>query len=406
MKKIFYSILTITIGLILISCNNKTDQIVFSKVYTASRLANNVIELYNNSDKDIDLTNYKLAFHSDSSSEITSEIELEGSISAHSYYVVGGPNFDDEEFPNVKDKFDLVHNKVLPFTGNDAIAVMKDKKVIDIVGYNNDITLDFGKNVTLIRLGEKESYEPTSTFDQFNFIKYITHAYKYLKNDDHKIKTLEDLYAGPRLHNFYKETPYVNPEDEQMGTGGAPIATVVGVSDGDTATFNFEGRPFNNSHRYYYIDTPEVKGPNTNDEPWGAIASMYNKEFILKDPETKEIRVQSVPNSGLGDTYNRNIGLVWINDNLSQFLTVQEGLSKVSPAFDNVDMLLHYEDVPYLTFLVFAQQRAIENGWGMHGYPDNPDGERALDWNYAANIRSPKANYEHWIPHIEINWNR
>ena len=127
----------------------------------------------------------------------------------------------------------------------------------------------------------------------------------------------------------------------------------------------------------------------------------FNKEFILSNANDKEIRVQSVPGGTLTDTYARNLGLIWVNGKLSQFEIVSEGLSKVfSSAFTESDMLLNYEGVPYLTFLLFAEQRAKLEGWGVHGYPGNSAGEKSPDWNYEENKRADAEDYKDWKPRL------
>lgn len=400
MKKIFYTFIVFALGLTLVACDGKGDNIVISKLFSASRLANNAIELYNNSDKDIDLEKYRIDFYADGVKEVSSTIDLTGSIKANSYYLIIGKNFDSEEFEGVVEKADLVFEKTIVYTGDDAVALAKGKKIVDFIGYNDGFPVNYSKNSAMFRLGEKEDYTPSTTFDEFNFIKYHPNAFKYLKNDDHKIKTLEDLYKGPGLDEKYKDMPYQH-ENRTSGTGGAPIATLVSKGDGDTSTFDFDEKPAGTtSHRYYYINTPELAGSHTEDEPWGAVASKFTNEFLFKNDKEKEIRVQSVPNGSLGDTFGRNLGLIWIDGVLAQFRIVQEGLSKVDAAYDSTDIELLWHDVPYLTFLVFAQQRAAKNGWGVHGFPNNPTGERAPDWDYGSEKRNPQSMYENWRPHV------
>lgn len=404
MKKFFYTVLFFIIGFTLVACNTKEETLVISKVISSNRAANNVIELYNNSDKDLKLSKYQIDIYDRGTDKVKFTIDLEGTVEANGYYVIGSETFNASAFEGVVELFDLKTEKTIPIRGSDAITLVKGKKVVDKLGYTDGIDINFNKNLSLIRLGNKEDYKASATYDRFNFINYIPNVFHYLKNDDHKIKTLEDLYNGPRLHDYYKDLPYAS-EDGQRGTGGAPIATLVGIADGDTATFSFDEKPEGTtSHRYYYIDTAEKAGPNTSDEPWGHIGTKYNTDFLLNDAANKELRVQSIPNTGLFDTYSRNLGLIWINGQLSQHLIVQEGLSKVDDLFGDVDFELYYEDVPYLTFLVFAQERARMNGWGMHGYPTNPLGEKAPDWDYNSNKKAPASDYANWTPHIPISW--
>lgn len=405
MKKVLGLFLVLATTVFLVSCNGKKEKLVVSKLYTASSMSNNAIELYNNSDKDIALADYTIDIYGNGLDEVSTSIQLEGTIKANDYYVIGSANFDEDEFSGVTEKFDLTLDKTIGFNGDDALTLKKKGKTIDYLGYTTGIAVNYSKNTTLIRIGNKEDYVANKEFKQFDFIQYKVDAFDYLKNDNHEIKTLEQIYKGPILEQRYKDLPYQD-ETGRIGTGGASVATLNSVADGDTATFTFDEKPVgSSSHRYYYIDTAEVSGPNTNNEPWGPTASRFNKEFLLNDAKNKTLHVQSVPGNGLFDTYNRNLGLIWVDGALSQFLIVAEGLSLVSPSFDETDMKLTYKDVPYLTFLVFAQERAKENGWGRHGFPSNPKGEKASDWDYNSN--SPfTEGAKSWEPHLEINWNK
>jgi endonuclease YncB( thermonuclease family) len=290
----------------------------------------------------------------------------------------------------------------LPFNGNDVIELVHKDNRVDIIGFEGT-DIDYALNLTLIRLGEVTDYKGSTTFDTFTFISYIPDVFKYLKNDTHEIKTLEDLYAGPQLEERYKNMPYIDPNNEENGAGGAVLVTNTSVADGDTAYFSaMNGFP-GGSVRYFYLNTAEVDGGFVSAEPWGYVASKYNKEYLLNDSENKEIRIQSIPGSALNEGYGRNLGLVWINDYLSQFLIVAEGLTEDVPTiYEAYDLLLTYKDVPYLTFMRFAEQRAKENGWGLKGYPTNPDGEKSPDWNYQSNSKA--TTDPTWEPHLELPW--
>ncbi len=373
--------------------------LVISKLFTGVRIQNNIIELYNNTNSDIDLSSYSISFFADGSETITSSVNLSGTITANGYYAIAYSGFDYDEFGVDENLIDL-KTGVLPFNGDDAVSITNNNVLIDIVGYTTGFTLEFSRFLTLIKLGTKDSYTPNNSFDQFSYISYLPEKFEYLKNNNHKIQTLEDLYAGPRLSEEFKNRPY---SADNKGTGGALLVTsVASIADGDTATFNYPGKGNTASHRYYYIDTPEVDGGNVSAEPWGYVASKYNKEFILSNWQSKTIYVQSVPNYGLTETYGRNIGLIWINDSLSQFLTISEGLSVDVPVmYTDIDRELYWEDVPYLTFMKFAEERARQNGWGLHGYPKKIDGEKAPDWNYNTNSKNTSFT---WEPHLSMPW--
>ncbi len=402
MKKILTLLIVFVFAGFISACQQEvTSPVVVSKLYDATSQANNVIELYNNSDVDEDLSDYTIRVFTNGATEPQKTFALSGTIAANSYFEITGSTATDAQ---VLAASNFAYSEgSLPFNGNDAIAVVKKDTIIDFLGYTG-MDISFALDVTLIRIGEVSAFTPSTTYDEFNFITYVPDVFEYLKNETYEIKTLDQLLDGPRLEERYLELPYKDPDNATIGAGGAALTTLSGIADGDTAYFNaLNGYP-GGSLRYFYINTPEVDGGSyVSAEPWGYVASKYNKQFLLIDSSQKEIRIQSVPGYSLTESNGRNLGFVWINGYLSQFLIVSEGLTEdVGSSYDAYDLALTYKNVPYLTFLRFAEQRARENGWGLHGYPTNPDGEKSPDWNYQS-----YSNATHdpvWTPHLALPW--
>jgi len=399
MKKIL-SILLTGLVFLLVSCKSTVPNVVISKVYGNTNVENNLIELYNNSEENVNLKDYKINFYNNGSSDVTNTINLTGTIEANSFFVIGSNNFDVLEH---KDKIDFVYEGNLPFNGDDAFELTYKNQNVDQVGIVG-IDIPFIRNHTLIRLGDLADYQPFETYNQFNYIGYLPGVFEYLKNDDYEIKTLEDLYAGPRLEQKYLDLDFA---DGTFGSGGTAEVTLVSIADGDTATFHPKdssgGFTGGASMRYYFVDTPEVAGAPGGPAPWAYVASKYNKEFLLSDAGNKDIILQSVPDNTLTDTFGRWLGLIWVNGHLSQFLITAEGLSdNINPIYTNTDLKMTYKNVPYLTFLLFAENRARENGWGMKGYPLKEDGEKAPDWNYSANKNT--TSNPNWEPNLPLPW--
>src|SRR3989339_678178 len=292
MKKISMIFVLLMIGLLVSACTQKESPIVISKIFETTVQADNMIELYNPSDEDIDLKDYHFNFYTNGSLEVSQTIQLEGTINANDYFLIGSGNSTNT---TITSQFDFSNpDAVLPFNGNDGIELMYKKAVVDYIG--------------------------------------------------------------------------------QVG-----------------------------SDRYFYLNTAEVNGSHVSAEPWGYVASKYNKEFLLNDANQKEIHVQSIPGYALNEGYGRYLGLVWINGYLSQFLIVSEGLSEdVGSTYNAYDLALNYKDVPYLTFLRFAEYRARLNGWGLKGYPANPSGEKSPDRNYDSNTLTTEKPV--WSPHLDLPW--
>lgn len=406
MKKILLGIAMITFALIMVACENvESSPLVISKLYTSPDQGNNIIELYNPTDSDIDLGKYSVNFYTNGATEVSFTISLNGVIKANAYFVIGSSQHLNAD---VKSLFDFTYETgALPYNGNDVIELALSGHGFDVLGtIGSDFT--FSQNLTLIRLGEKSEFKPNIDYDRFDFIAYLPDLYEFLKNDDYEIKTLDQLLDGPRLEDRYiSELPYVSATNPNNGGGGAVIVNNNSVADGDTAFFSANNGFTGGSVRYFYLNTPEVNGSNVSAEPWGYVASKYNKEYLLNNPSSKEIRIQSIPTYSLTEGYGRSLGLVWINGYLSQFLIVSEGLSEDVPlTYQSYDLLLSYKSVPYLTFLKFAEQNARVNGWATKGYPSNLEGEKSPDWNYSAfnGVGGLATTNPAWTPHLILPW--
>ena len=412
MKK-SYLLLTLTTFLVA-ACNPTSvsssesmiplPNLVISKLYTASSTRNNVIELYNPTDASISLTGLSLDFYNNGSNVITNQILLNGQIQSEAYYVIGSSNHD---LNDVKDKMDFqLETGSLPFNGDDAIRLTKSNQVIDAIGVIG-FDISYSANQTLIRLGEKEDYQASPIYNRFQFISYLPNLFQYLKNDLHEIKNHDQLYDGPRLELRYANYPFVQSGSTTIGGGGYVETTNVSIADGDTATFAPSGAFSGSSVRYYYINTPEVDGNYVRAEAWGYVASKYNKEFVMRNPDQSVFYIQSIMGGALKEVNNRALGLVWVNQQLSQFLIVREGLSEsVASEFTQIDLNLSYKNVPYLYFLQYAEHIATINGWGTKGFPSNPDGEKSPDWNYLANggVGALATQTPIWSPKIPLPW--
>lgn len=393
-----------------ISSNTPTSEpvvlpnLVFSKLITGTASRNNVIELYNASSEAVDLTDIRIDFYSNGSLEVIGTIPLAGMVDANDYYIIGSAN---QTIENLEVTFDLTYaSGSLPYNGNDYLALMYEDLPIDVLGYLGS-DLDYSKNVTLIRLGTLNEYQASPVYDDYQFIRYIPDYFKSLGNDDHQIKTFEQLYEGPRLEDRYLTLPYVQSGSSTTGGGGAVLTYNSSVADGDTAFFSGGNGFPGGSVRYYYINTPEVDGSYTNAEPWGYVASKYHKEYIMRNKQSSTFYVQSIPGGALKEVNNRNLGLIWVNGQLAQFLIIREGLSEnVALAYGASDLALTDRDVPYLTFLRFAEHQAKLNGWGTKGYPIKEDGEKSPDWNYQAQggLGALATTSPVWYPHIELPW--
>jgi hypothetical protein len=112
---------------------------------SSSNTRNNYIELYNPTDSPVDLGAYELNKYTGPAAEVSSSLSLSGIIPAHGTYLIE----DDQEVLDIQ--ADLSTNSaVMNFNGDDKIALVHDKNIIDIIGVIGD-SLDFAKDLTLRR---------------------------------------------------------------------------------------------------------------------------------------------------------------------------------------------------------------------------------------------------------------
>ncbi len=89
---------------------------------------NNYIELYNSSDREIDLSSYKLLKFTGNNTE-ASELQLSGVIAPYKTFLIE----DQSEILNIEADLST-NNSVMDFNGDDKIALQKFDKIIDLIG--------------------------------------------------------------------------------------------------------------------------------------------------------------------------------------------------------------------------------------------------------------------------------
>ncbi|CCV64995.1 conserved hypothetical protein [Alteracholeplasma palmae J233] len=375
MKKFTLLILAI-FSFFLVSCTKEQEvttssDIHISKYYETFELFDNVIELYNPLEESVNLSNYKLEIYSNGEKIVGYSIDLSGIIEPKNYYVIANDKYTNEI---VDDKKDLATSELV-FNGDDVIALVKDDKIIDILGDIGN-SVPFARDVTLIR--KPSAVLANSKYDEYSFIFYTEGQYQYLKNDNYEVKTEKELIEGPQFLEEYKNMPFVNETNENKGGGGAIKVKVHNYVDGDTTHFiDDEGNIY--KMRYYLIDTREVNGTNVTAQEWGYPASNFTNN-ILKDAmdNNKEIWIQTVKGGQLIDTYSRHLGYVWVDGKLVNYEVVRAGMSDINFNLGSVsegDLEQTYKNIPLFGYVLNAASRAQKNGWGIHG-------EKDPNWNY------------------------
>ena len=335
------------------------------------------IEIYNFSDKNVDLSEYAVnQYRSDYNP--TATVCLTGTLAPKETYVVAYNGSKQE----ILDKADITDPN-LYFTGKNAISLTKNGKVVDVIGYIG-YALDFAKDMTLVR--KVDQMTPRHNFDEYDWIRYAPDNFKYL-GDVTNSCTPEELLAGPVLEDKYfdyREYPIYNGT---LGGGGAVIARVKNNIDGDTTDLFVDGSEMNPkdfmTNRSYYgtvngdpwvrvryqaVDTPESYSGNIQEF---GITAKYYTAFIQDHSE--DIFLQSVLGDSLLCNYGRFMGYVWAGrDTLVNFESIKRGYSTVT---FNFHYALTSRDIPYESYMYNAMLYAKRNKLGLYG-------EKDPYWNY------------------------
>ena len=145
--------------------------------------------------------------------------------------------------------------------------------------------------------------------------------------------------------------------------------TVKSYVDGDTTCFYYDeeiisvlGIAQGTKMRYQNINTPESYVGNI--QKFGLKAKEYTKSRLSS---ALDIKVQSLLNGILTETFDRMLGWVWIDGELLNNTIVKMGYSNL--AFDTIDEMM-YKDVSYSNFLYNSELYAKKYGKGIHGEID------------------------------------
>lgn len=371
-KKALFIPLLVVSSIGLGSCQDKPSEVIISEVLEGSG-SNCALELYNLSPNEISLDSYSIEIRF--SEEKKTTISLEGyTIPAEQTFVISSANSND----TIKAKAQFVSDQLL-FNGNQPILLKKGKKTLDIIGVADYYAGGWYTDITLAR--KVEHLVGRKTFDEYDWIRYVQDNTNYLGTIEVSI-TERELLEGPKLTEKYLNmTEYSKPAPTgtgYVGTGGLMDVTVAYYVDGDTTGFNYSNTAEiqkldvsqGTKMRYQNIDTPESYEGNIQE--FGLVAKAYTKSRLSS---AGRIRVQSVEDGSVKETFDRMLGWVWADDHLLNFDIVKRGYSNV--AFSAVDIMT-YKDVSYTNFLYHAQLYAQKRGLGIHGEVDP-------NWDYENN---------------------
>ena len=361
---------------------DETDLLISEYVEGSKR--DKAIEVYNFTDKEVDLSKYTINQYRDTK-EPTVIVRLEGKLAPKSTYVVSSSTSS----ATVLDKANKTDEN-LSFSGKNAIALTNDGKVVDVLGYIG-YALDYAKDITLVR--KVDRMEPKQKFDEYDWIRYAPDNFNYLGVATNSC-TPEELLAGPVLENKYTDNQqysFVSKENSSFGGGLAVKVSIKNNIDGDTTDLYIEDSMINPSTfmtktsyygtvnkkswlrvRYQSVDTPESYPGNMQE--FGLMAKYYT-HYLQNKAEV--MYLQSVMDDSLLCNYGRFMGYVWAGrDTLVNYESIKHGYSTVS--FNN-----HYgltsRDIPYESYMYNAMLYAKMNELGLYG-------EKDPYWDYDKNV--------------------
>ena len=157
MKK---TLIALSVGLALPAISNAEIMIT---EYVEGSSYNKAIELYNNGTESVDLSTYTLARYKDGSESATEMVTLSGTLTAKELLVVQ----NNQAELSLADDVATINSSNLVHNGGDAVALLNDGTVVDIVG-DVPTTSGWGKDTTLRRIGRSES----TAYDESDWTSY------------------------------------------------------------------------------------------------------------------------------------------------------------------------------------------------------------------------------------------
>ncbi len=383
--KLFFLPLFILSIVSLVSCNSSQqgneNSLMISEVVDGTERKDLAVELYNNTDKEIDLSTYSLCIQF--SEEVSSDIPLSGVVKAKETFVFVHKDAISDELKAKANGFifiGLESNNIL-YNGKQPLALKKENKRIDLVGTWDSFGIDYATDRTLTR--KKEFLFARNTFDEYDWIRYNTDEFSYLGTIDVSV-TEKELLEGPRLEEKDLSAPFsIQQENGQyLGGGGVMDVEVAFYVDGDTTGFNYSDTKEiakleieqGTKVRYQNIDTPESYEGNI--QRFGIVAKNYTNRILRT---ALELKVQTTINGAIKDTFSRVLAWVWADEKLVNFEVVKRGYSEV--AFGSNDIMM-YKGVSYTSYLYNAMLYAEKKQLGIHGDINGKYGETDPYWDY------------------------
>ena len=132
-------------------------ELLFSE-YVEGSSSNKYLEIFNPTDVDVDLSDYEIELYTNGSTTANASIELAGILAFGGSYVIANPSANI--WTGTPDDYS---GSVINFNGNDALTLLKNGVIIDVIGEIGS-SVDFAINVTLIRNADVQ--DGSTTYDE------------------------------------------------------------------------------------------------------------------------------------------------------------------------------------------------------------------------------------------------
>lgn len=306
---------------------------LFISKYIDSADYNQAIELYNPTDKDIDLKDYYIAILSNAKLRPDYTINLNATIKPNETFLIVKEGATDT---NLLNEAGLVTNS-LNFDGNDTIQLRR---------VSNDTYID-----SIYEVGNIYS-----TLDNEVFIRRedVTAGNRMFKQTDWAgfIPSQTQL-AGTHPITLEDDPEFVEITDHNFQEFGMTEVIYLRAADGDTLYFESKYKEKDSSIydgdkrlRFVMVDTPETEKPGQVGMPYAQVATVFTRTVMEAANATGRIIIQSDRSAGLTETYGRHLGYIWYY--LSSPVQINNITADGTPiTLDTGWHLLNYELIKY-----------------------------------------------------------
>ncbi|MDD4223757.1 MAG: lamin tail domain-containing protein [Candidatus Cloacimonetes bacterium] len=239
------------------------------------------LEIYNGTGTAVDLANYSLMKQTNGAGDFGNELVLSGTLPNNDVYVIAYSSESAGDYI-IGDYVDLyTSSSAVNYNGNDAIALYNTGVQTDVVGIVNQVTPDWGKDVTLVRkstitmptasysIDDWDVYD-VNTLDYLGYhlmgsINYVT-GYQNLDVGNVTTYPVTGLTAGTTYYYVVRAYNAYGTSDDsnaiEVPVGAEIVLTVVNEAD----LFNIPGYPSDEFSTYqvvgqYLTDTIYVAAP-------------------------------------------------------------------------------------------------------------------------------------------------